>query len=503
MKRIAAGFPLRMPSSSRFIRSISVLFAAVIAAPAQSIADDAAVGLAPLLRYAPSHSNAVLLIDVAALKKKPLAIERGWFTPTATYEAAIYLPPDSKYIVVASDLDVADRLKPQAEVALIALSQNADLEQVARAEGGYIDSLGDEKVVFAPSGGYIMALPAGVLGEYSPADRQAASRWLQSVLPPETPSGDLHDYLKKAADKVDEKSPIVMAFDLDQALPPHIVAKALAMSDLKLDAKKLEGLVSSITSLKGVTVMLSIEDQASAVIQFDFEKKVNNLSGVEKDVFEALLDQAGIPLPQPGGWRVNSVGNTMILRGDLGRDGLRRLMSLIEVPTTKFSSLKDQKPQLEEKDIVAETSREYFRGISAMLDDLRKDLHDNRDNHSIYLERYARRIDRLPILNVDDELLAWGGSVAETLRNASLTSRQAYMTGGVRKASTYGAYGAYDYSYGGYGYYSGQSVAGALNQATVEAGAVARSTQYTSWKAIEDSQAAIRQTMTKKYAIEF
>jgi hypothetical protein len=476
---------------------------AFVATGMPSRADDAAVGLAPLLRHAPSDSNAVLLVDVGALKKKPLAIERGWFTPDASYDAAIYLPPDSKYIVVASELDVADRLKPQAEVALIALSQNADLEQVARAEGGYIDSLGDEKVVFAPSGSYIMSLPAGVLAEYSPADRQAASRWLRSVLPPATPPGDLPDYLKQASGKVGEKSPIVMAFDFQQALPPHSVAKALAASNLKLDAKQLEGLVSSITSLRGVTVMLSVEDQASAVIQFDFEKKVNNLSGIEKDVFMALFDDAGVAFPQPGGWKVNSVGNTMILRGDLGVEGLRRLLSLIEVPTTKFSSLKDQKPQPEEKDIVAETSRKYFQGVSTMLDDLRKELHDNRDNHSVYMERYARRIDRLPILNTDDELLAWGGSVAETLRSASLTSRNAYMTGGIRKASTYGAYGAYDYSYGGYGYYGGQTAAGAINQATVEAGAIARSTQYTSWKEIEDSQAAMRKTMTKKYGLEF
>ncbi len=193
----------------------------------------------------------------------------------------------------------------------------------------------------------------------------------------------------------------------------------------------------------------------------------------------------------------------MILKGDLSDEGLRRILSIVEVPTTKFSSLKDVKPQPDQKDVVLESSRKYYTGISTMLDDLRGDVKKNRDNHSIYMERYARRIDRLPILNVDDELLAWGGSVAETLRGASLTSRSAYMSGGVRKASTYGAYGAYDYSYGGSGYYGGQTTAGALNQATVEAGAVARSAQFGSWKEIEDSQAAIRKSMTKKYSVEF
>lgn len=480
-----------------------LIAAALAVVPLCSLAQESTVGFAPLLRLAPSDANALLLVDVNLLKQKPLAIKNGWLSPQAQAGAALYLPSDAKYVVVASELNVSDRLKPETEVALIALSQNADLQQVAQAEGGYIDNLGNEKVVFAPSGAYLMALPAAVLAQYSPADRQAASKWLRAVLPPATPSGQLSEYLKRSVGEVGEKAPIVLALDLTQALPPHVVATALASSDMKLDAKKLNELVSSITSLQGITAAISIEDRASAVVRFDFEKKVNNLSGIEKEIFEALFAQAGAELPNSNQWKVNSVGNTVMLRGELSQEGLRRMLSIVEVPTTKFSSLKDQKPQPDEKDVVIEASKNYYQTVATMLDDLRSDLGKNRDNHSIYIERYARRIDRLPILNVDDELLAWGGSVAVTLRNASLTSRNAYMSGGIRKASTYGAYGSYDYSYGGYGYYGGQTTAGALNQATVEAGAVARSAQFGSWKEIEDSQAAIQKSMTKKYGVEF
>ncbi len=241
---------------------LQLAVAAVLSIPIGLSAQDSAVGIAPLLRFAPSDTNALLLVDVGLLKQKPLAIKNGWMTPEAPAGAALYLPPDSNYVVVASELDVTDRLKPEAEVALIAMSQNANLQQVAQAEGGYIDQIGEEDVVFAPSGAYIMALPAAILAQYSPADRQAASRWLSSVLPPATPSGQLSSYLKQAVGKVGEKSPIILALDLTQALPPHAVATALANSDLKLDSKKLNDLVASITSLQGVTAAISIEDHA-------------------------------------------------------------------------------------------------------------------------------------------------------------------------------------------------------------------------------------------------
>jgi hypothetical protein len=116
------------------------------------------------------------------------------------------------------------------------------------------------------------------------------------------------------------------------------------------------------------------------------------------------------------------------------------------------------------------------------------------------MERYARKIDRLPILNVDDDLLAWGGSVAETLRGGGQDVRGAGLRTGVRKSSIYGAY---QYNYDGYGYYGGQPTENAFGQINRQEGASARSSVYASWKEMEDSTAAMRRAMTKKYGVEF
>ena len=85
------------------------------------------------------------------------------------------------------------------------------------------------------------------------------------------------------------------------------------------------------------------------------------------------------------------------------------------------------------------------------------------------MERYACSISRLPILNVDEERLAWGAAVAETLRGMSNTSRMSGVRSGMRKS-----------------------------QIRREEQASAREARFASWKEIEDSMAQARVAMTRK-----
>jgi len=77
----------------------------------------------------------------------------------------------------------------------------------------------------------------------------------------------------------------------------------------------------------------------------------------------------------------------------------------------------------------AKASQAYFQSVSTLLDDLRKEFDTNRDARRTlaptYMDRYGRRIDRLPILNVDPELLAYGASVSASLRGTAVTTRKA------------------------------------------------------------------------------
>jgi len=162
--------------------------------------------------------------------------------------------------------------------------------------------------------------------------------------------------------------------------------------------------------------------------------------------------------------------------------------------------LKDEDTSPGSPEKVAQASLTYFKSVSVLIDDLRKYLRTNRDNHSVYSDRYARKIDRLPILNVDDDLLAWGSNVAETLRGVALAKRAAGTRAGVRNSSVYGSY---SYNYDSNNAYGTRSNTSVKIQNSAEEQSIATGVRYNSWKEIEDSTAAIRREMTKRYQIEF
>lgn len=489
-----------VPGACR-IQIIKVSVVAFVVAAALSTLDGEAQTVSSLFRFVPEGANAALAIDVNTLKATSFARRQGWFERNREDGSPFYLPGEAEWILVASRVDPTGRLTAQWDVGLVQLAAPIDLPSMARAEGGYVDELAGRQAVWAPSGAYLIPLDSKTLGEYAPDDRQAASKWVTGVAPPARPPGGLTEYLKSSCQSVGAKTPVVMAFDLAEAFPPHIVhATVMDSQEFTADETRRKAIAGVLTSLRGVTILLEFDESARGTVRFDFATKVDPLRGLEKEILAATLNAAGVALPNVTGWQVHSAGKSVTARGDVTPGALRRLMSLIEMPTTKFSSLADAKPAPDEKAITAETSRQYYRTIVALLDDLREALGDTRGNEAVYLERYARKIDRLPILNVDDELLAWGGAVGETLRSGSLSVRGAGLRSGVRKSSLYGAY---QYNYDGYGYYGGQPTESASAQINRQEGATARAEVYGSAKELADATSKVRVAMTKKYGIEF
>jgi len=483
---------MNRPSMTLLRQSALLIAVGLLARPAT------AADFAALTKHTPDGANAALFIDVAALKKAPLAEKEGWFDADAAPSGRPwYLPPEAEQVVVTTALDPNAGLTPQWEAAVLGLSAPVDLKAYSQAEGGYVDDFGGKAAVWAPSGAYLVPFGPTVLGELAPANRQAAARWSADA-----GKGELSPYLASAVGVAGERAPIVMAFDLANVVPPHVVYQTVRASEkIKGDAKKKDQIAKVLASLQGATVIVAVTDDAAATIKFDFAESVTPLAGVEATPFAVLANKLGASVRAKEGWTVKAAGKTVRAHGDLSVSGLRRLLSLIEIPTTKFSSLANEKPAPTQQEVVLKASKQYFDAVTTMFDDLRETLADADGNHALYMERYSRKIDRLPILNVDDALLDWGATIAETLRGGGQTVRGAGLRSGVRKA---GAYGAYQYAYDGYGYYyGGQPTENALAEVSRQEGAAARSDVYASWKEMEDHTAQIRRDMTKKYGVEF
>jgi hypothetical protein len=123
------------------------------------------------------------------------------------------------------------------------------------------------------------------------------------------------------------------------------------------------------------------------------------------------------------------------MSGELDNDALRRVFSLMELPTTKFSSLKDEDIDDNSQATIAKCSQAYFHAVDAMVADLKKRTKVNSGGDAGWIERYAAKIDRLPVLHVDEELLTYGEKLTETLRIISGSRKMTNMQGGICCAS--------------------------------------------------------------------
>ena len=143
------------------------------------------------------------------------------------------------------------------------------------------------------------------------------------------------------------------------------------------------------------------------------------------------------------------------------------------------------------------TSHRYCKSVQTLLHDLRLELKSVNNNYTIYYEQYARKIDELPTLNVDPELLDFAGKVSSSLRYQSQNFRMNNIGRGTATASTYsngyvGAYGTYP-------------VTGAGPAITIglQANQASKGVAFSEWKQIEDGLVVVRRRMTEKYQIQF
>jgi hypothetical protein len=183
------------------------------------------------------------------------------------------------------------------------------------------------------------------------------------------------------------------------------------------------------------------------------------------------------------------------------------VFSLMELPTTKFSSLKEEDIEDNSQATIAKCSQAYFHAVDAMVVDLKKRTKVNSGGDAGWIERYAAKIDRLPVLHVDEELLTYGEKLTETLRIISGSRKMTNMQGGsaARVENSNVGVSGYDDGYGYRAYSYTSPRAAALNASNIKADAQIGGTtvKIQGWTLIDNATLEIRKSMTQKYGVEF
>ncbi|QDT63176.1 hypothetical protein [Calycomorphotria hydatis] len=527
--------------------SFFAVFTALVVIVCSSTISTAEETFDQLFQRIPIQANAVMAIDVNDLQATSMAQKNGWFSKmeAAYADRSIFVPPEANRVLIASRLSPLSGFQQEWEVALMDLRESIPLKYIAQLEGGYVDTIAGYSAAWTPSGSYIAEIQKNLLAVIYPDDRQAVSKWLHGAFT--GASAGLTSYLRQAVNEAGRTSPVVMAIDMKDMLQPAEVrskienAPAGAGRDLNQDE-----LVATLLSLQGAVFTVSISDKAEGELRVDFGTDTKILKPVAKEMLTSVLSNLGVIWPGFSSWNVTTESYSVVARGGLDDGDLRRIFSLIETPTTKFSELNNEKnkptSQEDQENLVKRSTLTYWRTLETLVEDLKEGVENSqrkKNNYeAVWFERYARKIDRMPILNVDDEMLAFGQSIAETFRSVALGARKTGIAGGVAKSQVqpynvdggYSAYYRYNNSGYGYGYGGANSGAGFVTGTpdARNAGDTARETRdgvrtltsqrnqistqvraninvsiFQTGAQLEQAMSDMRVKMTKKYQIEF
>jgi hypothetical protein len=506
-----------MDTQSRFLRRLLVV---VLAAGAVEgfLPSCAWAGWKEMAVWLPAGTNAIVALNVDALLRSPLGAKEGWADRwTDCYEAGpVAIIPGTQRMLagafVKQGLQDADW-----RITIMELAEPLQLEDVGRSQGGYPEKVWDKMCVCSPTA-YFVSLDPKTLASYTPANRQSVFNWVC-----DKPVGVASANLRGIVSGLGGSTHIVMAMDVTEQYSASGIRSNVGMNPLsRIDPKTdLDRLAHALAGIQYVALSVKVTDKMQATTIVQVASDGEWLGKIAKSVVPEILDRGGISLPELDSWTVTAEARRITLAGEMSVDSMRDLLSITGLRTTTKPVKVSDDPAM-----IAKASRTFFRTICASLDSYPKTA--SYDRITTWVKRETAKIERLPLVNVDPELVAWSAEVTKRMREAMMslaTDRLSAASSVVAvqdpNAPTYGGnttvvagrgyYGSgYYYSYDGT--YSRQAAQNAVDQENVarQRMQIIKQQQAQSLQTVTKimgdlgaNRNALRAKMTDKYKIEF
>ena len=386
------------------------------------------------------------------------------------------------------------------ELGMMKLRDERDVGSVARRYGGTMDTIAGRSAARLPNDHFIVQLAGNLLGSYTPANRQDVSRWLSTS--DSGALGGLSKYLEQAfgyAARVG--TPIVMAMDIGGAVSAADVKRRLdSMETISESGTSTAQLAKLISGARGITLGITVNKQSTGAIRVDFAEPPTILNKIGKDLLIEVLADQGAMIDDFQDWAPSIDGNTFLLRGSLSSGGMRRALSVLELPGSLADAMDASTDAGQSESAMRVATQDYYGSVTMLIENLRDKPKRSKvktfGQAAMWYDRYARKIDNLPILNVDETMLDYGADISTLWRNAEMAMKGVGMRSSLRASNNRGYRSGY-YSGNSYDKTSGDSAA--RNQ---ERFSGAMSVQQI-WQTIDELTASIRREMTAKYKVEF
>jgi hypothetical protein len=459
------------------------LFIAGLAACLPASLHAQSTGLSELLATTPERANAVLYVDAPSV--------RSFVAGTPLYQD---LPDSLREVKLVADLDLK-AFSPNWEIGYLKLKKSTDAAELSSTIGGYIDSIGGRSVVWSPNASYLVPMGDDLVGLVRPADRKLVSRWLKEE------KSSVSTFLAKHALQSSQFFAVLLAVDLEDIWSPVAIQDKIAgFTSLKsVNAKQV---VSLLSSIRGIRVVVSKKNLDDCIISLEFGSSPDFLLPVAKDFFVEVLDRNQSSIPEASNWTPSVDGNVLAFRGKISPGTLDDLLGIFTAQQlhnrlAKSESESSTSSSSEQTGLAA--SKNYFNKVTDIIDRVRSYSAHGTGDRAQWNARLANRIDELPTLNVDSDLIDFGVRVSSGLRGNVVAMQKANITAGTAKVVNDGGYG-----YGNYGYSNGYYYdvnAPAKYRATAQGAGNMSYRELIS--AIDQMVGDIRREMTEKYQVQF
>lgn len=468
----------------------------------------------------PANANAIMRVEVAKLLASPMAKEQGWQAKLMKGYAdrPLAVPPTAQRVTVVAGMNAVG-MRTIWQAAVIELTSPVRLDPMLKAQGGYLDQIGGKQAAWTPRDVFYVQFGPNTLGVLQPGQRQFLTRW---VAPEPSGTAELSPYLKGAWD-ASSSADVLFAIDLDDMVGATAIRYADSMGKFpsldKLqddDARLFAGLASA----KGVRLSVKVDSSITGELVADFDQEVGGLKDNATAFVRDVLNNADISDLGLEKWQFTADGKRIAGKGELDADSLSRLIAILapahaeDAVTISAGTISSSDKQSGEstksgdpKQDAAQASQKYFRAVASTLDSISKSSSPTQVG-SAFINK-ARRIEQLPILNVDPALVDWGNLVAESFNRAAqelgigqrkadaaaqgVASPTAYATytnqgGGNATADTRAAY---------------RNAAQQRRQVSQAERAAAADRAFAIMNQVLPTRGKIRAEMTQKYGVEF
>ncbi|MDZ4782817.1 MAG: hypothetical protein SGJ19_21425 [Planctomycetia bacterium] len=460
-----------------------------------------------LLKKSPEGANVAIVVNVAQIMQSEYAKSQGTAEKLAEafQEREIMIPPNATQFVMVSQLDL-ERHRPIWEAAIMELSSPPAFVSAASKLNSTVENIAGAQAI-GTRRAMLVDLGDSQVGAMLPTNRQLAARWIKRV---KSGEGAVSAYLTKASSYSDTAgTDIILSIDLTDVLPQKFLEERLRDGELKDQIKDIPATAALLTSIQGVRLGIKIGDKCHGKLIVDFAEDPSSLGELAKPMLLNAIGGAGIMLEEFADWQPSVGKSTLAIEGDLGPESMRQLMGLVSVPTDSLAAVASEsaaaapKPKTTPVSAMAEASRTYFKTVDKQFTSLQLKHKDAKTFGQVaqWVTNAARRIDRLPTLDVDPEMVAYGASVSTELREMAASLQGIGINSAERNAAIYGG----DTYYSGWdGWYYSDSDTGAQRRQVraEEKAAGARSAREIAVK-LENEAAAMRAKMSQKYKLQF